>query len=151
MPYGSLMLDTYLWVKIVHVLAVISWMAGLFYLPRLFVYHAENAGKLEIPPVFKVMERRLLKAIMRPAALVAVFTGGWLISLGNWTNPIPLWLWLKLVLVTGMLLFHGLLEHHAVRFRDNVENHSGRYFRIINEIPTVLLIFIVILVIGKPF
>ncbi len=145
------MIDGYLWVKIVHVLAVISWMAGLFYLPRLFVYHAENASKPELTGVFKIMERRLLKAIMRPAALVSVLAGGWLISLGNWMNPVPLWLWMKLVLVVGMLAFHGLLERHAARFRDGREEQSGRYFRIINEIPTVLLIFIVILVIGKPF
>lgn len=145
------MIEGYLWVKIVHVLAVISWMAGLFYLPRLFVYHAENAGKPEIPAVFKVMERRLLKAIMRPAAVVAILTGGWMISLGGWNDPIPLWLWLKLVFVVGMVLFHGLLERHAVRFREDRETRSGRYFRIINEIPTVLLVFIVILVVGKPF
>lgn len=145
------MIEGYLWVKIVHVLAVISWMAGLFYLPRLFVYHTENAGKNEIPAIFKVMERRLLKAIMRPAALVALLTGGWLISLGDWMHPIPVWLWLKLVFVAAMLGFHGLLEVHAARFRDDREAHSGRYFRMINEIPTVLLIFIVILVVGKPF
>ena len=145
------MIEGYLWVKIVHVLAVISWMAGLFYLPRLFVYHAENPGKPDLSEVFKIMERRLLKAIMRPAAVVAVLTGGWLISLGNWMDPIPLWLWLKLVFVLGMLAFHGLLERHVARFRDGRESKSGRYFRIINEIPTVLLIFIVILVVGKPF
>jgi putative membrane protein len=144
------MIDGYIWVKIVHVLAVISWMAGLFYLPRLFVYHAENASKPDIVAVFKVMERRLLKAIMRPAGLVSVLTGGWLISLGNWWDPVPVWLWLKLVCVAGMLLFHGLLERHAGLFRDDLEVHAGRYFRIINEVPTVLLIFIVVLVIGKP-
>lgn len=145
------MIDAYLWVKIVHVLAVISWMAGLFYLPRLFVYHAENVGKPDVPVIFKVMERRLLKAIMRPAALVVVLSGGWLISLGNWVNPVPIWLSLKLAFVLAMLGFHGLLEIHTARFRDGRENHSGKYFRIINEIPTILLIFIVILVIGKPF
>jgi protoporphyrinogen IX oxidase len=145
------MIDGYLWVKIIHLLAVISWMAGLFYLPRLFVYHAENSGKSDVVAVFKVMERRLLKAIMRPAALVTVFTGGWLMSLGGWSDPVPLWLWFKLVLVLGMLVFHGILERHVARFRDDDERYSGRYFRVINEIPTILLIFIVILVIGKPF
>lgn len=145
------MIEGYLWVKILHVLAVISWMAGLFYLPRLFVYHAENEGKTEIPVVFKIMERRLLKAIMRPAALVALLTGGWLISLGDWMHPIPVWLWLKIVFVALMVGFHGLLEIHVARFRDDREVRSGRYFRMINEIPTVLLIFIVVLVVGKPF
>lgn len=143
--------DAYGWVKVIHILAVISWMAGLFYLPRLFVYHSENMGKKEIPPVFKVMERRLLKAIMRPAAVVTVITGAGLIHLGGWDQAMPVWLWLKLLLVLGMLAFHGLLEVHAARFRDDREVKPGRYFRIINEVPTLLLIGIVILVIIKPF
>lgn len=143
--------DLYGWVKVVHILAVISWMAGLFYLPRLFVYHTENKGKIDIPPIFAVMERRLLKAIMRPAAVVAVATGAWLIHLGHWDQGMPVWLWLKLFLVAGMLGFHGLLESHAVRLRDGRETRSGRYFRVINEIPTLLLTGIVILVIIKPF
>ena len=143
--------EGYSWLKVLHVLAVISWMAGLFSLPRLFVYHAENMGKNELVPVFAVMERRLLKAIMRPAGLVSVLSGLWLIWAGNWLGPIPLWLWLKLALVAGMLAFHGLLEAHAARFREGREARPGRYFRIINEVPTLLLIGIVILVIVKPF
>jgi len=143
--------DPYGWVKVVHVLAVISWMAGLFYLPRLFVYHAENAGKTDLMSVFVVMERRLLKAIMRPAAAVALVAGAGLIYLGAWDQSMPIWLWVKLVLVAGMVGFHGLLEVHAARFRDGRETKPGRYFRIINEIPTLLLIGIVILVIIKPF
>jgi len=145
------MTDAYGWLKVVHILAVISWMAGLFYLPRLFVYHAENAGMAELPPVFKIMERRLLKAIMRPAAVVAVLSGLVLIHLGGWDQSMPVWLWLKLLLVAGMLVFHGMLEMHAARFREGREAHTGRYFRIINEVPTLLLIGIVILVIIKPF
>lgn len=143
--------EAYLWVKVLHVLAVISWMAGLFYLPRLFVYHAENLGTPELTTVFKVMERRLLKAIMRPAGFVSVLTGLWLIWLGSWYGPVPVWLWLKLIFILAMLSVHGLLEMHAGRFRDARETKSGRYFRIINEIPTVLLIGIVIFVILKPF
>jgi protoporphyrinogen IX oxidase len=145
------MTDGYSWIKVVHVLAVISWMAGLFYLPRLFVYHAENIGKSELVSVFMVMERRLLKAIMRPAGAVSVVTGLWLIWAGNLFGPVPIWLWLKLLFVLGMLAFHGLLESHASRFRDGRESRPGRYFRVINEIPTVLLIGIVIFVIVKPF
>lgn len=145
------MAEGYLWVKVLHVLAVISWMVGLFYLPRLFVYHAENIAKPELTGVFKVMERRLLKAIMRPAGLVSVLTGLWLVWLGNWYGPVPAWLWLKLLFILGMLAVHGLLEMHAGRFRDGRETKPGRYFRIINEIPTVLLIGIVIFVIVKPF
>lgn len=143
--------DSYLWTKVIHVLAVISWMAGLFYLPRLFVYHAENLENTEVVSVFKVMERRLLKAIMRPAGFVALITGLALIPLGGWDSPLPVWLAWKLLLVLAMLAFHGLLEVHAVRFRDGRETKPGRYFRVINEVPTVLLIGIVILVIVKPF
>jgi putative membrane protein len=145
------MAEGYFWLKSLHVLAVISWMAGLFYLPRLFVYHAENIEKIELISVFAIMERRLLKAIMRPAAAVSVVTGLWLAWAGSWYGPVPLWLWLKLLLVIGMLGFHGALESHAARFRDGRENRSGRYFRVINEVPTVLLIGIVILVVVKPF
>ena len=145
------MTDVYAWVKVLHVLAVISWMAGLFYLPRLFVYHAENPEKAELGAVFKVMERRLLKAIMRPAAVVALITGLGLIHLGGWDTAMPLWLWLKILFVLAMVAFHGMLEMHAVRFREGQEEKPGRYFRIINEIPTVLLIGIVIFVIVKPF
>ena len=143
--------DAYGWLKVVHILAVISWMAGLFYLPRLFVYHAENEGKSELTQLFKVMERRLLRAIMRPAAFVSLVAGTVLIHLGGWDQPMPVWLWVKLLLVAGMLVFHGLLERHAVRFSENRETKGGRYFRVINEIPTLLLIGIVILVIIKPF
>lgn len=145
------MSDLYGWMKVLHVLAVISWMAGLFYLPRLFVYHAENIDKNHITSVFLVMERRLLKAIMRPAAVVALVSGALLIHLGGWDQAMPLWLWAKLLLVLGMLGFHGLLEVHAGRFRDGREMKGGRYFRVINEVPTLLLIGIVILVVIKPF
>ena len=143
--------DPYGWVKVAHVLAVISWMAGLFYLPRLFVYHAENEQKKDIPPIFKVMERRLLKAIMRPAAMVVVVSGVLLMHFGSWDQALPVWLWLKLLLVVCMLAFHGLLEVHVARFRDDRENKSGRYFRVINEVPTLLLVGIVVLVVIKPF
>ncbi len=143
--------DVYNWLKVLHILAVISWMAGLFYLPRLFVYHAERGQVEALAETFKIMERRLLKAIMRPAGLVAVVSGLGLIWAGNWVGPVPGWLWLKLVLVGGMLVFHGLLERHAVRFREGTETSQGRYFRIINEVPTLLLIGIVIAVIVKPF
>lgn len=142
--------DLYLWLKAFHILAVISWMAGLFYLPRLFVYHSERGEEAVLSSTFKVMERRLLKGIMRPAGAAAVLSGGWLIHEGGYFDPIPLWLWLKLACVFGMLAFHGLLEVHTGRFRDGREQASGKYFRIINEIPTVLLIGIVVFVVLKP-
>ena len=143
--------DSYLWIKAAHILAVISWMAGLFYLPRLFVYHAEKGTTAGIAETFMVMERRLLAAIMRPAAIAAILTGALLVWRGSWFDPVPLWLWLKLLCVACMLLFHGVLEHHAARFREGLEKSSGRYFRIINEVPTLLLIAIAILATVKPF
>lgn len=146
-----MMADGYGWLKVLHVLAMISWMAGLFYLPRLFVYHSENKSNSSLIAVFLVMERRLLKAIMRPAGLVTVVTGLVLIHLGGWDQAMPVWLWLKLLFVAGMLVFHGVLEMHAVHFRTGRETRPGRYFRIVNEVPTVLLIAIVVLVILKPF
>ena len=151
MPFGDMMGDAYGWLKVVHILAIISWMAGLFYLPRLFVYHVENKKNIELTQVFKVMEGRLLRAIMRPAAAVSVVAGALLIHVGGWDQSMPIWLWLKLLLVLGMVAFHGLLERHAVSLREGRETKNGRYFRIINEVPTVLLIGIVILVIIKPF
>lgn len=145
------MVDAYLWVKAAHILAVVSWMAGLFYLPRLFVYHAEAGTDAAIGGTFLVMERRLLRAITRPAGLAAVLSGVALIWMGNWHASVPVWLWLKLLLVAGLATYHGALEWHAGQFQRGGEKGSSRYFRVLNEVPTVLLIGIVILVVVKPF
>jgi protoporphyrinogen IX oxidase len=144
------MVDGYLWLKALHILAVISWMAGLFYLPRLFVYHAEQGSIVGLAETFVTMERRLLRAIMRPAGVVAVVSGLGLIWLGSWYAPVPFWLWLKVGMVVGMMAFHGVLERHSTRFAAGNETRSGRYFRILNEVPTVLVIGIVVLVVLKP-
>ena len=140
----------YLWLKVIHILAVISWMAGLFYLPRLFVYHADKALGGEADQTFLVMERRLLKAIMRPALVVVVVTGLGLLHVLALSVLEP-WVALKLVAVVLMLGFHGLLERHAGEFRMGMRAKPARYFRIINKIPTVLLIVIVVAVIVRPF
>jgi protoporphyrinogen IX oxidase len=140
----------YEWVKVVHILAVISWMAGLLYLPRLFVYHVDAVLGSTQDETFKVMERRLLKAIMRPAAVVALISGVlliWVAQLG-WTD---IWLVVKLLAVLGMFVAHGKLESHVVQFARGDRRHSSRYFRIFNEVPTVLMIVIVIMVVVKPF
>ncbi len=97
------------------------------------------------------MERRLLKAIMRPAGLVAILTGLWLIWSGSWYGPVPVWLWIKIVLVALMAVFHGALEGHVVAFQNGQNPKSGRYFRVLNEVPTLLLVGIVIAVVVKPF
>lgn len=141
----------YLWIKAVHVLAAFAWMAGLFYLPRLFVYHSSAAVGGEASELFKIMERRLLNAIMRPAAVVV-----WLLGLhagfaGGYFSAPEGWFIVKLVAVAAMTLFHGLLEKHKGEFARDLRVKDGRYFRIINELPTVLLIVIVVMVIVRPF
>lgn len=143
--------DSYLWVKIVHILGFVSWMAGLFYLPRLFVYHAESGVETMLGETFKVMERRLLVAIMRPAGLVAIGSGFWLGVVGGWFVSGDWWLWIKLMAVGGLVVYHLVLERHVLLFGSGRERKSGRYFRVLNEVPTVLLIVIVVMVILKPF
>jgi len=145
------MADFYLVAKAVHVIAVIAWMAGLFYLPRLFVYHAKSTVGEAVSEQFKIMERRLAKAIMLPAAVAAWIAGlltGWL---GGVLWPMPLWLAVKFAAVVVLSLFHGLLEHHRQQFAGDLRLCGERYFRIINEVPTLLLVVIVVLVIVRPF
>jgi protoporphyrinogen IX oxidase len=143
----TLVAPMYEWLKVVHILAVISWMAGLLYLPRLMVYHTASAVGSEQDETFKIMERRLLKAIMRPAALVALISGAALIHFVGF----GVWLAVKLVAVVLMFGAHGVLEKHVGVFGRGLRLKSGRYFRILNEVPTVLMIVIVIMVVVKPF
>ncbi len=139
-----------LWVKVLHIVAVVAWMAGLFYLPRLYVYHTRLAVGSEADRLFKVMERRLLKAIMRPACVVALLAGGYLVSASGFTWS-DTWLQVKLGGVLGLVVFHGLLENYCAKFARGWRGRSERYFRILNEVPTALLILIVICVVVKPF
>ena len=141
---------SYEWAKTIHILAVIAWMAGLFYLPRLFVYHSAEAAGTATSATFKIMERRLLKAIMRPAAAVTLVSGLWVLSVAGF-GMTEVWLHMKLLGVVGLVVFHGLLEVYTARFQRDERPGSGRYFRILNEVPTVLLIWIVIFVVVKPF
>ena len=140
----------YLWLKVVHIVAVVAWMAGLFYLPRLFVYHTDLAIGSDGDTLFKTMERRLMAAIMRPAALVALLAGMATVEAAgfNWGQA---WLLLKLLGVLCLIGYHGLLEVHLKSFGRGERRHTRRYFRIVNELPTVLLIWIVIFVVVKPF
>ena len=139
-----------LWIKALHIIAVVAWMAGLFYLPRLYVYHAKQVVGSGIDDLFKIMERRLLKAIMRPACLVVLLTGGYLVKVSGfaWSDP---WLSLKVLGVVGLVFYHGMLEYYCVKFAGGWRGRSEHYFRILNEVPTVLLIWIVIFVVVKPF
>jgi putative membrane protein len=140
----------YEWLKALHILAVISWMAGLLYLPRLMVYHVDAVVDGTEDRTFKTMERRLLKAIMRPAALVAVLTGLSLFHLAGFDGG-DSWVVVKLMGVLGLLVVHGVLERHVAQLARGQRFHSGRYFRILNEVPTVLMVVVVVMVVVKPW
>lgn len=142
-------MGTYEWIKALHIMSFIAWMAGMFYLPRLFVYHADAEVGSDKSETFKVMERRLLKAIINPAMIATWVFGLWLayeiaaLSQG--------WFHAKLTLVLIMSAVHGYLSACVRRFAKDENKKSARFYRILNEVPTVLMVFIVILVIGKPF
>jgi putative membrane protein len=140
---------TYLTLKTIHVLAIISWMAGLLYLPRLFVYHADAPRGSELSETFKVMERRLLKAIMTPAMIVAWLAGLWLAYDGGYFSAG--WFHAKLACVLALSAAHGYLASAVRAFAEDRNDKLSRHWRIVNEVPTLLMIAIVILVIVKPF
>ena len=141
----------YLWIKALHLIAVISWMAGLLYLPRLFVYHCDAEPGSDKSETLKVMERRLIRAIMNPAMIAAfVFGGLMLYALGAEAFGEG-WLIAKLVLVAGMTAAHHMMSLHRKAFEADRNTKTQRYFRFFNEVPTLLMIAIVILVIVKPF
>lgn len=139
----------YLWAKAIHVIAVISWMAGMLYLPRLFVYHAEAEKGSAQSETFKVMERRLLRAIINPAMTVTWVFGFWLAWKGFGFSGG--WLHAKIAAVLLMSGVHGYLSASVRRFAEDRNEKPSRHWRIVNEIPTVLMIAIVILVVVKPF
>jgi protoporphyrinogen IX oxidase len=139
----------YVWIKALHVVAIISWMAGMLYLPRLFVYHcAADVGSKQ-SETFKVMERRLLRAIINPAMVVTWGAGFWLaLESGHYRSG---WMQAKFVLVLILSAVHGQFVRWTREFAEDRNTHSQKFYRVINEIPTVLMIGIVILVIVKPF
>lgn len=139
----------YPWIKALHVIAVISWMAGMLYLPRLFVYHAEADIGSDKAETFKVMERRLLRAIINPAMSATWVLGLWLAWRGFQFSGG--WLHAKLALVIALSGVHGYLSASVRRFAEDKNMKASRHWRIVNEVPTVLMILIVILVVVKPF
>ncbi len=147
-------MDLYNWLKAFHIIAVIAWMAGMLYLPRLFVYHcAAEKGSVQ-SETFKVMERRLLRGIINPAMIATWVLGLWLAWLGpdshdGWFSSG--WLQAKLALVVLLSVLHGLSARWRKDFAADRNRHTARFYRIINEIPTVLMIGIVLLVVLKPF
>lgn len=138
----------YEWVLVGHIVSLISWMAGLFYLPRLFVYHTDAQVSSVQAETFKVMERRLMKAIMTPAMVATWGFGIWLMVLGSHHSSV--WLYCKLFLVVLMSAFHMVCAKWLKDFALDENKRPARFFRIVNEIPTVLMVFIVILVVVKP-
>lgn len=143
--------SAYLWVKAVHVFAVIAWMAGMLYLPRLFVYHADAEPGSVQSETFKVMERRLLKGIINPSMIATWVAGVWLAVSGGWLIGGDHWLHVKILLVLILSGIHGMLTAATRRFAEDRNERPARSWRIINEVPAVLLIGIVILVVVKPF
>ena len=139
----------YLWIKALHILAVISWMAALLYLPRLMVYHcAAQKGSIQ-SETFKIMERRLLKAIALPAMIVTWLAGLWLVyETGAWRSG---WMHAKFVLVIALSGMHGVMSRWVKVFAADANTRPDRFYRLANEIPTLLMIGIVILAVVKPF
>lgn len=141
----------YPWIKSLHIMAVISWMAGMFYLPRLFVYHAERATVgSELDQTFQIMEEKLLRVIINPAMIVAWVCGLIMIWQGAFDFS-SAWSWIKLIAVILMSAFHGWLAARRKEFVKGSNTRTGRTYRIANEVPTVLMLVIVIMVVVRPF
>lgn len=143
--------DAYLWIKAVHVIAIISWMAGLLYLPRLFVYHCGVETGSPASEMLIVMERRLYRAIMVPAMLLSVLTGLWLLFVPEVVDFFDGWVLAKTLLVILLLVAHFLMARWRLDFAAGRNRRGDVFYRIANEVPTVLMIGIVILVIVRPF
>ena len=143
-------MTSYFFFKALHLIAVVSWMAGLLYLPRIFVYHVENKEKKQVTDIFEIMERRLYFYIMMPSMILTWLFGIILIYLNGFEILSELWIQLKFVFVILLSIFHEYLGRCIFSLKNNTNVKSAKYFRIINEIPTILLILIVFIVIFKP-
>jgi putative membrane protein len=142
--------DIYPWVKALHVISIIAWMAGMLYLPRLYVYHVDKAPGSEASEMLKVMERRLLRAIINPAMIAAFVFGGLLLATPGVIDWSAWWIYAKLVLVLGMGALHGHFSRWRRDFEADRNTRSAKFYRIANEVPAVLMIAVVILVIVRP-
>jgi protoporphyrinogen IX oxidase len=148
---NDLLVGAYPWVKALHIVAVIAWMAGLLYLPRLYVYHADVPKGSNRAAMLVVMERRLLHGIMLPAAVLTYGFGMLLAAIPGVIDWHRGWIWAKLGLVALLTIFHILLAHWRVGLAAGKSSHSSKFYRIMNELPTVLMIAIVLLVVTRPF
>jgi putative membrane protein len=143
------MADYYLLIKAIHLIAVISWMAGMLYLPRIYVYHCQVAVGSEASEKFKVMENKLLRFIINPAMIVTWIFGFMLASIADvWSDG---WFHAKLTLLIGMQVSHAMLARYRRKFANDENIHSEKFYRYLNEAPTLLMIGIVLLVVTKPF
>ena len=143
-------MNSYLLFKSLHLIAVISWMVGLLYLPRIFVYHVENSEKKEATEIFEIMERRLYFYIMRPAMIATWLFGVILIYINGLDIFAQLWMHIKLALVIFLTIYHEYLGICLKSFKLKTNTKTPKFFRIINEVPTIILIFIIFIVVFKP-
>ncbi len=147
----DLLIGIYPWIKAVHIMSVIAWMAGLFYLPRLFVYHAERASiGSELDKTFQIMEEKLLRVIMNPSMIVAWVAGLIMLGLGAFDFG-SVWAWVKIVSVILMTAAHMWMAARRKEFAAGRNTRSGRTYRLFNEVPTVLMFLIVVAVVVRPF
>jgi putative membrane protein len=141
----------YPWIKAAHIVSIVAWMAGLLYLPRLFVYHADAAPGSDKAETFKLMERRLLRGIMNPAMIATLIFGALLAATPGLVVWSMGWIWVKLSGVAGLSLLHHLYARWRKEFAADKNTRPARFYRLINEIPMLILILIVIMVVAKPF
>lgn len=139
---------TYLWIKALHIIAVITWMAAMLYLPRLFVYHCKAEVGSELSETLKIMERRLLRAIMTPGMLASLLFGGILLMQQDFSDG---WLHVKLLAVAGLMVMHMLMARWRKDFEADRNTRSHTFYRVANEMPTLLMVVIVIMAVVKPF
>ena len=143
-------MNSYLLFKSLHLIAVIFWMAGSLYLPRIFVYHVENSEKKEATEIFEIMEKRLYFYIMRPAMVATWLFGIILVYISGWDILSQLWMHIKLALVIFLSIYHEYLGTCLKSLKLKTNTKTSKFFRIINEVPTIILIFIIFIVIFKP-
>jgi putative membrane protein len=143
--------DWYPWILSGHIISIIAWMAGMFYMPRLFAYHAEAEVGSDKSETFKIMERRLLRAIINPAMIAAWIFGILLVLTPGIVDWAMGWPWVKATIVLAMSGLHGLLSRWRRQFASERNTHTTRFYKLINEVPTVMMIVIVIMVVAKPF
>lgn len=149
--FNNFLTEYYLLIKAFHVISMVAWMAALLYLPRLFVYHTKTKKNSESSNMLKIMEYKLQKFIMTPAMFATLFFGILLLNIDGIVNWSDKWMYFKLIMVLGLFFIHYLLIKHRKDFYYDKNKYSEKYYRILNEAPTILLIIIIILVYIKPF